>query len=299
VARCALAVILLAVVAAAQPPGGQSQPPGRGAGAGRGVQEQAPPGFHTEVPLHPYDLILARTTREAVTLSLLPYQDMDGYVAYGPKPGDYQDRTPLRHFAKDQPAEVVLAPLQPNTRYWYQFRPDGAGSQPLGSSPEYSFHTQRPPGSVFTFTVTADSHLDERTDPALYRRTLLNALADGPDFRIDLGDTFMTEKHATREGAARQYLAQRFYFGLLGHSAPLFLVLGNHDGEGSRQADGTADSLAVWANTTRKRYFPNPIPDGFYSGNVTPDRFAGPLEDYYAWEWGDALLVMLDRCGSR
>lgn len=26
----------------------------------------------------------------------------------------------------------------------------------------------------------------------------------------------------------------------------------------------------------------------------TPDPVAGPLEDYYAWEWGDALFVVLD-----
>lgn len=33
-------------------------------------------------------------------------------------------------------------------------------------------------GGTFTFTITADSHLDEHTDPALYQRTLANALAD-------------------------------------------------------------------------------------------------------------------------
>ena len=65
----------------------------------------------------------------------------------------------------------------------------------------------------------------------MYQRTLANALADAPDFHVDLGDTFMTEKHDNRENAARQYLAQRFYFGGLCHSAPLFLVLGNHDVE--------------------------------------------------------------------
>ena len=55
-------------------------------------------------------------------------------------------------------------------------------------------------------------------------QTLANALADAPDFHVDLGDTFMTEKHASRESAARQYVAQRYYFGLISHSAPLYLV---------------------------------------------------------------------------
>lgn len=149
-------------------------------------------------------------------------------------------------------------------------------------------------GIEFVFTVTADSHLDERTSPDMYRQTLLNVLADAPDFHIDLGDTFMTEKHPSRESAAKQYLAQRYTFGLIGHNLPVFLALGNHDGETAREFDGTAHSLAVWSNAMRKRYFPNPVPDGFYTGNKTPHELAGPLQDYYSWQWGDALFVVLD-----
>lgn len=48
----------------------------------------------------------------------------------------------------------------------------------------------------------------------------------------------MTEKHPNRESAAKQYVAQRYYFGQIGHSAPLYLVLGNHDGESGRYLDG-------------------------------------------------------------
>jgi hypothetical protein len=44
----------------------------------------------------------------------------------------------------------------------------------------------------------------------------------------------------------------------------------------------------------RKRYFPNPFPDGFYSGNELRGPFTGLLENYYAWEWGDALFIVLD-----
>ena len=44
--------------------------------------------------------------------------------------------------------------------------------------------------------------------------------------------SFMTGKYRGRiEDTREQYLAQRHYFGLLCHSAPLFHVLGNHDGE--------------------------------------------------------------------
>ena len=227
-------------------------------------------------------------------MSVLAYQDMEGLVAYGMRSGAYTLQTPVRRFKKGEPVELVIGALQANTPYYYQFRWRATDTGQFTDSEEYAFHTARPPGGSFTFTMTADSHLDENASPKLYRRTLANALADSPDFHIDLGDTFMTEKHPSRESAARQYLAQRFYFGQLCQSAPLFLVPGNHDGESPRGRGSDADSLAVWSNTMRKRYFTNPAPDGFYVGNGTKDPLAGLLQDYYAWTWGDALFVVLD-----
>ncbi len=241
-----------------------------------------------DVPAHPFDLILGRPTSTSTTISVLCYADAQGSIAYGTAPGKLATTTPTRPFKKGEPAEIVLSALHPNTQYFYQLR------LAESNSGEFTFHTARPAGSSFTFTITADSHLDEQTDPALYQRTLANALADKPDFHIDLGDTFMTEKHATREEAARQYLSQRYYFGQLCQCVPLFFVLGNHDGESPRGRGSDADSLAVWSNTMRKRYYPNPVPDGFYTGNAAKHPQAGLLQDYYAWEWGDALFVVLD-----
>lgn len=241
-----------------------------------------------DVPAHPLDVILARPTRDSVTLSVLAYQDAEGYIAYGTQRDRLSRQTPKRSFKKGEPAELLIGSLQPNTRYFYQLRAAGRASI------EGTFHTQRARGSGFTFTITADSHLDDRVDAKLYQRTLANALADAPDFNVDLGDTFMTEKHDNRDNAARQYLAQRYYFGQLCREAPLFLVLGNHDGESPRGHGSVADSLAVWSNLMRKRYFPNPVPDAFYTGNGAKHPEAGLLQDYYAWTWGDALLVVLD-----
>ena len=242
----------------------------------------------SDVPAHPFDLILGRPTANAVTVSVLSHEDTDGLIAYGTQPGKPTSLTPKRPFRKGEPAEIVLSGLQPNTAYYYQFR------TPRATSAECSFHTARPPGSRFTFTITADSHLDEHTAPPIYQQTLANALADKPDFHLDLGDTFMSEKHATREAAANQYLAQRYYFGQLCQSAPLFLTLGNHDGESPRGRGKDADSLAVWSNTMRKRFFPNPVPDNFYTGDAVRDPAAGLLQDYYAWQWGDAQFLVLD-----
>ncbi len=196
--------------------------------------------------------------------------------------------------ANGQPIELLISPLQPNTRYYYQFRSRSSGVTSFQSSAEYTFMTARPPGSPFTFTVQADPHLDYGTEPEVYKKSLANVLAAKTDFHIDLGDTFMTDKYTDYNLAAPQYLAQRYYFGIVGHSAPVFLVLGNHDGEQASKGESGADSMAVWSNTMRKKYFPNPFPNDFYSGNQTLDKSAGLLEDYYAWSWGDALFVVLD-----
>ncbi len=252
-----------------------------------GAPEPPPPGvFNTQVPAHPVDIILARPTRDAVTVSVLAYADMNGYLVYGTEPGKLTQQTPAQTFRKGQPVELVLTGLMADTQYYYRLRSDDTALA------EGAFHTARPVGSPFTFTITADPHLDEHTVPAIYLQALRNARADAPDFHIDLGDTFMTEKHKSRDSAAAQYLAQRYYFAQIG--APLFLTLGNHDGETAREQDGTAGSLAVWSNTMRKRYFPCPVPDAFYTGNAAKHPLAGELQNYYAWTWGDALFIVLD-----
>jgi hypothetical protein len=248
--------------------------------------------FNVAVPAHAYDLILARPENNFVTLSALAYQSMDGFVAYGIQSGACTNQTPICHFKSGVPVEFAINPLQANTKYFYQFHSRLAGASQFTVSPEYSFQTARPPGSTFTFTMTADVHLDEHTSAEVYEQSLANIRAEQPDFHIDLGNLFMTDKHATRDEAARQYLAQRFYLGQLG--SPLFLALGVHDGESSRYDDGSPGNLADWSNALRIKYFPNPLPDSFYSGDAIPKAPSGLLENYYAWTWGDALFVVLD-----
>ena len=197
------------------------------------------------VPTRPLDVILSRPTHDSITLSVLAYSDLQGFVEYGTRSGQYSHKTPARSFKKGELVELLVKALMSNTRYYYRLESRSDKAADYVASPEYTFHTQRPPGESFTFTVTADSHLDSQTDCDLYAHTLANVLADNPDFHVDLGDTFMTDKHATREQAARQYLAQRYYFGTIGTSVPLYLVLGNHDGEAGRYNDSTADCLAA------------------------------------------------------
>jgi len=227
-------------------------------------------------------------------LSVLAYEDMEGFAAFGTESGTYARQTPVQHFKKGSPVELVMDGLQANSRYYYRFRARPAGTAPFTNSPEYAFNTARPPGSSFTFTLTADSHLDEHASQDVYRQTLGNIRASQPDFHIDLGNLFMTDKHASRDEAAGQYLAQRYYLGQIGCSVPVLLALGTHDGESSKYDDDSGECLAAWSNLMRKRYFPDPVPDSFFTGNNLPKVHCGLLQDYYAWEWGDALFVVLD-----
>ena len=251
--------------------------------------------FYTDVPEHPFDIILGHPTRESITLSILTYHNMESYLEYGEQPGNYGKHTEVLTLENGVPTELLIEALQPDRRYYYRFRYRESETTEFHASEEYSFHTQRPPGSEFTFTIQADSHLDENSHPEVYTTTLNNALNDKPDFHIDLGDTFMTDKYRDNyQDVFAHYLAQRYYFGLLCHSAPLFFVLGNHDGESGTRLNGKEDNMTVWSNRVRKQYYPNPVPDDFYSGNDTEEEFVGLPENYYAWEWGNALFVVLD-----
>jgi hypothetical protein len=86
------------------------------------------------------------------------------------------------------------------------------------------------------------------------------------------------------------------FFGQVCHSSPLFLCLGNHEGEsGYYLAQTPPNNLGVSATKWRKFYYPNPYPDGFYSGNTQQEGYGiGNTENYYAYEWGNALFIVLD-----
>ncbi|MBM4017016.1 MAG: metallophosphoesterase [Planctomycetes bacterium] len=251
--------------------------------------------FLTDVPKYEGNVILGRPTDRSVTASVLLFRPVRAIIAYGVRGEPLQRRTPAFDLRPGEPREVVIDGLEKNRPYEYRVLDAETGVPLLPVEGNGSFHTRREPGAAFAFTVQSDAHLDESTDLILYRRTLENVLAERPDFHIDLGDAFMTGKHASRQSAARQYDAQRYWLGLVGHAAPVFLVLGNHDGEETfRPGADAAGGLAVWANAQRKRFFPNPVASDFYSGNDAAHPHAGSLQNYYAWEWGDGLFVVLD-----
>ena len=240
--------------------------------------------------------LLSRPTDNSITINVIPAKNLEIFVEYKNNTGTAYLRTPALAVEAGVPKNIVISGLAPDTGYMYHLCYRTVGDTAIQYSPEYSFQTQRKSGSSFVFDVQADSHLDERASGDLYRVTLNNELSDKPDFLIDLGDTFMTDKLPVKnkETYLNQYLQQRSFIDTIGHSVPPFLIIGNHDGEAGYALDGKGGNIAVLSSQFRKLYFPSPEPDSFYTGNPGNEAFTGPREDYYAWEWGDALFVVID-----
>ena len=241
--------------------------------------------------------ILGRPTDKAVTVNVVPMQNSDIYFEYGTGSGRYTAQTHAQSVPAGIPLNTVMNNLQRNTRYYYRPRYRQTGSSEFVAGDEHTFITQRDPGSTFTFTIDADPHnRDPNFNSELYGITLTNALHDCPDFHINLGDTFMTEKLQinTLQGVIGTYADIRPHLALIGADAPLFLVNGNHEGELGWLLNGSDKNLAVWCTEARHEYYPNPAPDDFYSGSTAQEQLIGIRDGYFAWTWGDALLVALD-----
>lgn len=245
-----------------------------------------------------FSILLGRPTGTGITVSLLSARGGEGYVEYASGREAHPLRTPLTRLPAGVPVEVALAGLRPDTRYRYRVYTRETAEAPFSASPEQTFHTSRARGSSFTFALQGDSHPErsQQHDPALYAHTLLAAAADRPDFYLTLGDDFSVDtlRNVTAEAVRAVYLRQRAFLSLVGQSAPLFLVNGNHEQAALANLDGTPNNVAVWAQTSRNTLFPQPAPDAFHTGDAQPVDSVGLLRDYYARTWGDALFVVID-----
>jgi hypothetical protein len=113
--------------------------------------------------------------------------------------------------------------------------------------------------------------------------------AERPDFTVSLGDVFDLHGRGfnwafdSQERADAAHLEARRALGTLADAGAVYQIVGNWEGE-SGCHPGPQRAFAILA---RKRHAPNPRPES--------SRFGGGAdEDYFAWEWGDALFVALN-----
>ena len=248
--------------------------------------------------------LLGKPTNNSVTINIVPASAIEYYYEYGTSQGGpYPYSTTPKTAAGGQPDEAAITGLNSNTRYYYRMIYDGDGDVEDGDfevRDEHSFWMKRAPGSTFKFTIISDSHANYNNTQT--QQAAANVIADQPDFHLDLGDTFMTDNDTSQSQVNQEYLAQRgpLFLGGIGQSSPIFLASGNHENEEGWNLDDTF-SIAQASVQARKLYFPTPIDDGYYSGNtdilaaINATTYGDQYrEDYYAWEWGDALFVVFD-----
>ncbi len=254
------------------------------------------------------NIILGQPTDNSIVVHVLADEGTEVFAEYGETSGSYTNRTRAIQSSADDTAEILLASLQANTRYFYRvsYRAPDVSDYRVGD--EYIFRTQRPKGSTFNFGVQGDSHperLGRMYEPELYVRTMETVASNQPDLYFMLGDDFSLSNQLpnyfqgdtstlNQRFVDEIYINQRRFLGIMANSTALFPVNGNHE-EARRSLLGTPlHSVSIFAGRARNRYFPVPAPNDFYTGNPEPVPGIGLLRDYFAFTWGDALFIAID-----
>lgn len=240
--------------------------------------------------------LLGRPTNHSITIHAETDKAVEYYYEYGEDSLSFSIQTEVKTSADSVPFVVVLDDLKENTKYYYRLKYREVGTEEFISRSAHWFTTQRSEDASFRFAIEADPHLDTNSVPSALALTFKNILSYEPDFMLDLGDTFMCEKlpNKSQSEVTKRHLYLRSFFDTVCHSVPLYLVIGNHEAEWGNITAYTDKSLCVMASNTRKLYYPNPEPDNFYSGNTISEEYVGLRQNYYSWQWGNALFVVLD-----
>ncbi|UCG33394.1 MAG: metallophosphoesterase [Phycisphaerales bacterium] len=229
--------------------------------------------------------------------------------------------------------EIVVGPLQANTRYYYlvQFKEYGDWH----NLDPGEFFTQKTGSRPFSFCMLSDGHWGNTTcgyegntaESWNGLQCLQQILADGPfDFCIDGGDPTVLVGVDDQQAAVDRYLGYRQVMSTLLRRMTCYFVLGNHEreagyyrrGRPDRENAGFADNLLgpeqylqKWGTEARLTFIPNPRGDTYPQGGESAPGYdtaaewgAGSdpwndgtcehLQNFYAWTWGDALFIVVD-----
>jgi hypothetical protein len=181
--------------------------------------------------------------------------------------------------------------LVAGTRYNYRLLMAEPG-QDLAAVAAGRFTTQRTGEVGFTAALSTDSHTGSFEEGSLPLEILDdvvgNVVADRPDFMIALGDNvaWYTSRELAQEndsGARFAYEMYRRHLAPLSHSCPHFGLIGNWEGESGKFPDESQRRIAA----VRRQLAPNP-------DHRTYPQGGSANEDYYAFEWGPVLFVVLN-----
>ena len=228
---------------------------------------------------------IIRVGTNAFTINILSTSSGKAYVEYGYSKTKYTAKTPTLAIAKGS-TTFTIEGLKAETKVYFRVR------YLLGSKTTYSALTQgtittTKASSDFVFGVQADPHMDENSSAEVYTQTLEQVVKASPAFYMDLGDIFMTDKLQSKTEAnirARYELMKGFYDKLNG--IPLYITLGNHDGELGYSSFNT--------RKYRKEYFPQQTGELAYYSFTSPDALHVSLDIFNyttenpkddGWQW--------------
>lgn len=248
--------------------------------------------------------LIGTPTESSIVINIIPNSAIQYYYEYGTSSGSYTQQTGYFTALANETSEEMITGLSANTQYFYRMRYHAPGDamDDWVTRDEHSFWTQRAAGSSFIFDITSDSH-NSTGGASNFGRAITSIVADAPDFVVDLGDTFLVDAASSQTTCDNAYLDYRATnsFGAFGTNAPVFLASGNHEEEEGWNLDDTPFSAGVGSIQARKEFYPTPVEGGFYTGNTDPLAYIDEAtygdelrEDYYAWEWGDVLFVVID-----
>ncbi len=181
--------------------------------------------------------------------------------------------------------------LSKSTSYEYRVLTAVPGGDP-GPVATGKFTTQRMGEEVFSAALITDAHTGTFVDGTgpieVLDEVVRNVRRDRPEFVLALGDnvawpTSRNLPQADAVGAERAYTMYRRHIAPLSMSCPHFGLIGNWEGESGKVP---ADSMARVADA-RRRFTPGP-------NDKTYPQGGSPNEDYYAFEWGPVLFVVLN-----
>lgn len=244
-------------------------------------------------------IVLGRPTNTSMTASVTANQEMNVYISWGATSNKYSKKSNSLISTPLKPATIVVDGLKANSIYYYKLYFKNTKDSKFSSTPEYSFTTPRTQGQSYSFVVQSDSHLLNKADKELYTKSMQTMSSFKPDFMFDMGDTFLHDQVDNPQNQKYEKIRsttaeQLSYFDIVTRKAPLFLTMGNHEGEYGYFLDGTNKNLTVMSTLARTTYYPNPVPNSFYTGNTQKEAFVGQPQNYYAFTWGDALYVSID-----
>ena len=241
--------------------------------------------------------LLGRPTQNSITLSLVAAEKPAvGYVRFR-KEGSaaaepWQETAPFA-INPGGAAQVKLHPLSPDMLYRYELFARLKEEREFGPATGGIFRTQRTKPAAFSFALISDSHITPWHQGRLEILSQVSgAVADRrPEFVLMLGDNIQTfASHggpiAEPEHGPLLYLSLRKGLGNLPASVPVFLAMGNWEGENGWHPE----RLRSWARQARKDYGCNPEPATYPQGG-------SEAQDYYGFTWGDALFLVLNVTG--